>query len=280
MTHQSTATPRTIAFIGAGNMASAIFGGMVDAGYPADRIIATARSRETLDALEQRYGVSTTQDNAYAVSQADVVVLGVKPQMMHDVCQALTPAVQNRKPLIVSVAAGITCDSLERWLGGDLAIIRCMPNTPSLVGVGASGLYATAQVTEEQRGLMDEMLTAVGIVEWVEEEGLLEAVTGISGSGPAYFFLFIESLEAAGIELGLNAETARRLAIQTARGAAEMAFFSEHEPAELRRRVCSPNGTTERAINSFEEDGLRDIVERAAKASGVRAAELARELDR
>lgn len=280
MTHQSTATPRTIAFIGAGNMASAIFGGMVDAGYPADRIIATARSRETLDALEQRYGVSTTQDNAYAVSQADVVVLGVKPQMMHDVCQALTPAVQNRKPLIVSVAAGITCDSLERWLGGDLAIIRCMPNTPSLVGVGASGLYATAQVTEEQRGLMDEMLTAVGIVEWVEEEGLLEAVTGISGSGPAYFFLFIESLEAAGIELGLNAETARRLAIQTARGAAEMAFFSEHEPAELRRRVCSPNGTTERAINSFEEDGLRETVERAAKASSVRAAELARELDR
>ena len=280
MTHQSTATPRTIAFIGAGNMASAIFGGMVDAGYPADRIIATARSRETLDALEQRYGVSTTQDNAYAVSQADVVVLGVKPQMMHDVCQALTPAVQNRKPLIVSVAAGITCDSLERWLGGDLAIIRCMPNTPSLVGVGASGLYATAQVTEEQRGLMDEMLTAVGIVEWVEEEGLLEAVTGISGSGPAYFFLFIESLEAAGIELGLNAETARRLASQTARGAAEMAFSSEHEPAELRRRVCSPNGTTERAINSFEEDGLRDIVARAAKASSVRAAELARELDR
>ncbi|MCO7232726.1 MULTISPECIES: pyrroline-5-carboxylate reductase [unclassified Cobetia] len=280
MTHQSTATPRTIAFIGAGNMASAIFGGMVDSGYPADRIIATARSRETLDALEQRYGVSTTQDNAYAVSQADVVVLGVKPQMMHDVCQALTPAVQNRKPLIVSVAAGITCDSLERWLGGDLAIIRCMPNTPSLVGIGASGLYATAQVTEEQRGLMDEMLTAVGIVEWVEEEGLLEAVTGISGSGPAYFFLFIESLEAAGIELGLNAKTARRLAIQTARGAAEMAFSSEHEPAELRRRVCSPNGTTERAINSFEEDGLRDIVERAAKASSVRAAELARELDR
>ncbi|MDL2190736.1 pyrroline-5-carboxylate reductase [Cobetia sp. LC6] len=280
MTHQSTATPRTIAFIGAGNMASAIFGGMVDAGYPADRIIATARSRETLEALEQRYGVSTTQDNAYAVSQADVVVLGVKPQMMHDVCQALTPAVQNRKPLIVSVAAGITCDSLERWLGGDLAIIRCMPNTPSLVGVGASGLYATAQVTEEQRSLMDEMLTAVGIVEWVEEEGLLEAVTGISGSGPAYFFLFIESLEAAGIELGLNAETARRLAIQTARGAAEMAFSSEHEPAELRRRVCSPNGTTERAINSFEEEGLRDIVERAAKASSVRAAELARELDR
>ncbi|MGS0468979.1 pyrroline-5-carboxylate reductase family protein [Cobetia marina] len=147
------------------------------------------------------------------------------------------------------------------------------------MGVGASGLYATSRVTDEQRALMDEMLTAVGIVEWVEEEGLLEAVTGISGSGPAYFFLFIEALEAAGIELGLDAETARRLAIQTGRGAAQMAFTSEHEPAELRRRVCSPNGTTERAINSFEGDGLREIVSRAAKASSARAAELARELD-
>ncbi|GED44043.1 pyrroline-5-carboxylate reductase [Cobetia marina] len=279
MTHQTSATPRTIAFIGAGNMASAIFGGMIEAGYPADRIIATARSRDTLEALEQRYGVTTTQDNADAVARADVIVLGVKPQMMHDVCQALAPAVQERKPLVISVAAGITCDSLERWLGGELAIIRCMPNTPSLVGVGASGLYATSRVTDEQRALMDEMLTAVGIVEWVEEEGLLEAVTGISGSGPAYFFLFIEALEAAGIELGLDAETARRLAIQTGRGAAQMAFTSEHEPAELRRRVCSPNGTTERAINSFEGDGLREIVGRAAKASSARAAELARELD-
>ena len=279
MTHQTSATPRTIAFIGAGNMASAIFGGMIEAGYPADRIIATARSRDTLEALEQRYGVTTTQDNADAVARADVIVLGVKPQMMHDVCQALAPAVQERKPLVISVAAGITCDSLERWLGGELAIIRCMPNTPSLVGVGASGLYATSRVTDEQRALMDEMLTAVGIVEWVEEEGLLEAVTGISGSGPAYFFLFIEALEAAGIELGLDAETARRLALQTGRGAAQMAFTSEHEPAELRRRVCSPNGTTERAINSFEGDGLREIVSRAAKASSARAAELARELD-
>lgn len=279
MTRQTSSAPRTIAFIGAGNMASAIFGGMIEAGYPASHIIATARSRETLDALEQRYGVNTTHDNADAVSRADVVVLGVKPQMMHDVCQTLTPAVQAKKPLIVSVAAGITCKSLERWLGGDLAIIRCMPNTPSLVGVGASGLFATPQVTDEQRALMDDMLTAVGIVEWVEEEGLLEAVTGVSGSGPAYFFLFIESLEAAGIELGLSAETARRLAIQTARGAAEMAFTSEHEPAELRRRVCSPNGTTERAVNSFKNDDLRDIVARAAKASSVRAAEMARELD-
>jgi pyrroline-5-carboxylate reductase len=279
MTHQTSATPHTIAFIGAGNMASAIFGGMIEAGYPADRIIATARSRDTLEALEQRYGVTTTQDNADAVARADVIVLGVKPQMMHDVCQALAPAVQERKPLVISVAAGITCDSLERWLGGELAIIRCMPNTPSLVGVGASGLYATSRVTDVQRALMDEMLTAVGIVEWVEEEGLLEAVTGISGSGPAYFFLFIEALEAAGIELGLDAETARRLAIQTGRGAAQMAFTSEHEPAELRRRVCSPNGTTERAINSFEGDGLREIVSRAAKASSARAAELARELD-
>lgn len=267
-----------IAFIGAGNMASAIFGGMLDSGYPAEAIIATSRSQERRDAIAERYGVRTTADNLAAVAQADVVVLAVKPQMMRDLCLSLRDAVQARRPLIVSVAAGLDAATLDGWLGGGLALIRCMPNTPSLVGAGASGLYANAQASAAQRALATQLLETVGLVEWVEEEAQIEAVTAVSGSGPAYFFLFMESLEAAGIELGLPPESARRLALQTAFGAAKMARESEFEPAELRRRVTSPNGTTERAIAAFESADLARIVSQAAHACAERARELSREL--
>lgn len=269
-----------IVFIGAGNMASAIFGGMLDSGYPAEAIVATSRSQEKRDDISQRYGIRTMQDNLAAVQEADVVILAVKPQMMRDLCLSLREAVQVRRPLVVSVAAGLDAATLDGWLGGGLALIRCMPNTPSLVGAGVSGLYANDRVSDGERQLVTELLTSVGLVEWVDQETQLEAVTAISGSGPAYFFLFMESLEAAGIELGLPAESARRLALQTAFGAAKMARESEFDPAELRRRVTSPNGTTERAINAFEEAGLRDIVGRATQACAERARELSRELSR
>ncbi|MGM8850694.1 pyrroline-5-carboxylate reductase [Salinicola sp. V024] len=269
-----------IVFIGAGNMASAIFGGMLDSGYPAEAIVATSRSQEKRDDISQRYGIRTMQDNLAAVQEADVVILAVKPQMMRDLCLSLREAVQVRRPLVVSVAAGLDAATLDGWLGGGLALIRCMPNTPSLVGAGVSGLYANDRVSDGERQLVTELLTSVGLVEWVDQETQIEAVTAISGSGPAYFFLFMESLEAAGIELGLPAESARRLALQTAFGAAKMARESEFDPAELRRRVTSPNGTTERAINAFEEAGLRDIVGRATQACAERARELSRELSR
>ncbi|WP_110654128.1 pyrroline-5-carboxylate reductase [Salinicola halimionae] len=269
-----------IVFIGAGNMASAIFGGMLDSGYPAEAIVATSRSQEKRDDISQRYGIRTMQDNLAAVEQADVLVLAVKPQMMRDLCLSLRETVQVRRPLVVSVAAGLDAATLDGWLGGGLALIRCMPNTPSLVGAGASGLYANARVSDGERQLATELLTSVGLVEWVDQEAQIEAVTAVSGSGPAYFFLFMESLEAAGIELGLPAKSARRLALQTAFGAAKMARESEFDPAELRRRVTSPNGTTERAINAFEEAGLKDIVGRATQACAERARELSRELSR
>lgn len=269
-----------IVFIGAGNMASAIFGGMLDSGYPAEAIVATSRSQEKRDDISQRYGIRTMQDNLAAVQEADVVILAVKPQMMRDLCLSLREAVQVRRPLVVSVAAGLDAATLDGWLGGGLALIRCMPNTPSLVGAGVSGLYANDRVSDDERQLVTELLTSVGLVEWVDQETQIEAVTAISGSGPAYFFLFMESLEAAGIELGLPAESARRLSLQTAFGAAKMARESEFDPAELRRRVTSPNGTTERAINAFEEAGLRDIVGRATQACAERARELSRELSR
>ncbi|KFF47906.1 pyrroline-5-carboxylate reductase [Gammaproteobacteria bacterium MFB021] len=267
-----------ISFIGAGNMASAIFAGMLDSGYPAAAITATSRSQERLDAIAAQYPVHTTRDNLAAVATADVVVLAVKPQMMRELCLSLREAVQARRPLIVSVAAGLEAATLEQWLGGELAVIRCMPNTPSLVGAGASGLYANARVDAAQRSLASELLGAVGLVEWVEEEAQIDAVTAVSGSGPAYCFLFMESLEAAGIALGLAPESARRLALQTVYGAAKMARESEFEPAELRRRVTSPNGTTERAIQSFQDAELARIVATAAEAAAERARELSREL--
>ncbi|MBZ9540081.1 pyrroline-5-carboxylate reductase [Modicisalibacter tunisiensis] len=267
-----------VTFIGAGNMASAIFGGMIDNGYPATAITATSPDAERLTALAAERGIHTTDDNAAAVAEADVVVLAVKPQIMREVCEGLRDAVQARRPLIVSVAAGLTAETLDTWLGGDLAVVRCMPNTPSLVGAGASGLYANARVSDAQRELATTLLEAVGIVEWVDDEALLEAVTAVSGSGPAYFFLVFEALEEAGVRLGLPAATARRLALQTGLGAATMAQRSEHDPAQLRRNVMSPGGTTERAIHSLEDGGLRELFADATEACAARAREMAAEL--
>lgn len=267
-----------IAFIGAGNMASAIFGGMIDAGYPADAITATSPDDNHLAPLRSRYGIRTTTDNNAAVADADVVVLAVKPQLMREVCAAMRDAVQARQPLIVSVAAGLTAETLDDWLGGGLAVIRCMPNTPALVGAGASGLYANARVSDDQRSLATTLLEAVGLVEWVDDEVLLEAVTAVSGSGPAYFFLIFEALEDAGKRLGLPARSARRLALQTAFGAARMAQQSEFDPAQLKRNVMSPGGTTERAVQSFEDGGLRQLFENATEACAQRAREMSEEL--
>ncbi|UYG07972.1 pyrroline-5-carboxylate reductase [Halomonas sp. M4R1S46] len=267
-----------VTFIGAGNMASAIIGGMIDSGYPREAITATAPHEEALTPVREKLGIHTETDNATAVAHADVVVLAVKPQIMHDVCSAMRDAVQARKPLIISVAAGLPAETLETWLGGELAVVRCMPNTPSLVGAGAAGLYANSRVSEAQRRLATELLEAVGLVEWVEEEALLEAVTAVSGSAPAYFFLMFEAMEEAGARLGLPADTARRLAMQTALGAARMAMASDKTPGELKRNVMSPGGTTERAIEHLEDAGLRDIMQQAMTACAERAREMAEEL--
>ena len=260
-----------VTFIGAGNMASAIIGGMIDSGHPATGITATSPSDAFLAPIHERYGIRTNTDNAAAVRDADVVVLAVKPQVMRDVCEGLRDTLQRQRPLIVSVAAGIDAATLQAWMGGGTALVRCMPNTPSLVGAGAAGLYATPEVTDEQRNQASELLGAVGLVEWVEEESLLDAVTAVSGSGPAYFFLMFEAMEEAGVKLGLPAETARRLAIQTALGAARMAQESELTPARLKRDVMSPGGTTERAVEHLEQAGLRGTMIDAMEACAKRA---------
>jgi pyrroline-5-carboxylate reductase len=266
-----------IAFIGAGNMARAIIGGLLENGFAPSAIWASEPDAERLQDLAER-GLNVTSDNSAAVAAADIVVLAVKPQVMKSVATDLAAAVQSRRPLVVSIAAGISLEALERWLGGAVALVRCMPNTPSLVQTGASGLFANSRVSDEQRQQASAVLEAVGIALWVQSEAELDAVTAISGSGPAYYFLLMEAMTAAGVKLGLSEETARGLTLQTALGAARMACSSDVDPAELRRRVTSPNGTTERAINTFQAEGFEALVENALTACRDRSIELAGEL--
>lgn len=266
-----------ITFIGAGNMARSIIGGLVKQGYPSAKLRASDPNTAALTSLQQDFDIDVCADNAAAVAGAEVVLLAVKPQVMKDVCKAL----QSHMPagaLVISIAAGISCTSLSRWLGADCRIVRCMPNTPALVQMGASGLFAAAGVTPEEREIAESILAAVGTVAWVEDEELLHAVTAVSGSGPAYFFLFLEAMEQAGVQQGLDPAIARQLAVQTAAGAARLALNSDATLAELRRQVTSPGGTTEKAIASFEQQHLRHTVDIAMQACANRSRELAESL--
>lgn len=267
-----------ISFIGAGNMASSIIGGLVAKGFKRKSIIASDPSEQQLQQLQQALPVvKTTTDNLQAAAKADILVLAVKPQAMQVVARELAPALTHR-PLIISIAAGINCDSLANWLGADLPIVRVMPNTPSLVECGASGLFANPVVDDNQRRQAEQLMRAVGIALWVNDEAELDAVTAVSGSGPAYFFLVMEAMQAAGEALGLSPTVARQLTLQTALGAAQMAVGSDVEPAELRRQVTSPGGTTEQAIASFEQDQLREVFARALTAARDRSISLSEEL--
>lgn len=266
-----------VAFIGGGNMGRAILGGLVERGYPAAALIVADPLAATRDALAKDFGVTTTADNAQAADGADVVVLAVKPQQMREVVTGLAPTLVVRRPLLLSIAAGITTGSLRHWTGVDLPLVRAMPNTPALIGRGATALYATPETPPAARALTDALLAATGLVLWVEAEAALDAVTALSGSGPAYVFLLIECLERAGTELGLAPETARQLALATASGAAELATRATVDAATLRAQVTSKGGTTERALEVFREGGFAPLVSRALEAAAARAAELSRE---
>lgn len=272
-----TAQPK-VAFIGAGNMGGAILRGLVKQGYPIESLLATGRDLASLEALAKETGVGVTANNQQAAAWADILVLGVKPQVMQVVCLDLAETVQEKKPLLLSIAAGLTSDTLLGWLGGKLPLVRSMPNTPSLLGMGVAGLYATPEVSQQQAAWVEQITQAVGKAYWVAEEKQLDAVTAISGSGPAYYFLFTEALAAAGEKLGLSPELALGLAENTAAGAGKMLAESEDLPAELRRKVTSPGGTTEQAIQTFIEQGLFEVVDAASQAAASRATELAEEL--
>jgi pyrroline-5-carboxylate reductase len=268
-------TQASIGFIGGGNMARSLIGGLIADHYSPALISVSEPHAETRAALASDFGIDVLDDNSQLVANSDVVVMAVKPQVLREVAESVAGAVQARRPLLVSIAAGIRASDLERWLGGGCAIVRSMPNTPALVGSGATGLYANPRVSDEQRGIAESLLRAVGLTLWVEDESQMDAVTALSGSGPAYFFLILEALQAAGEKLGLSAENARLLAMQTAYGAAKMALESPEDAASLRQRVTSPGGTTERALQTLEAGGLRMLFEQALTAARDRSVELA-----
>jgi pyrroline-5-carboxylate reductase len=264
----------SIGFIGAGNMAGSLIRGMIARGTPATTISIADLDSTKIDQLVAELNVVGSTNDAIAAT-ADVIVLAVKPQVMADVCKAL--ALNGRDALVISVAAGITLSHLQSWLGEDTAIVRCMPNTPALVGRGATGLIANGNTSAGQKKIAEDMLNAVGISAWVNCEADIDAVTALSGSGPAYYFLFMEAMQEAALELGLDEQLVREFAIQTALGAAVLASESEDDIAELRRKVTSPGGTTERALQNFESGGLRDLVRQSLKAARDRSQELAAE---
>ena len=271
-------TDFTLAFIGGGNMAGSLIGGLIADGWSPGRIQVADPDAAKTTRLAERFPIMTTRDNSEAIANADAVMLAVKPQILHEVAGQIAPAIRRQQPVVISIAAGIGESSLRGWLGDDTAIVRCMPNTPALVQSGATALYANARVSGEQRSLAESVLRAVGLVLWVDDEAQMDAVTALSGSGPAYFFLFMEALQAAGTELGLAADTARLLSLQTAFGAAKMALESREDAATLRHRVTSPGGTTERAIEVFRQEGFESIVLKALQAAAARSHELAAEL--
>ena len=267
-----------ITFIGGGNMASSLIGGLIADGCPAKNITVAEPDADKLAQLKHKLGINTATDNALAVNAANVVILAVKPQVLQTVCKNLAQSLQQHKPLIISIAAGIRSDDIDRWSGSNQAIVRCMPNTPALLRCGVTGLYANANVSNQQRDIAQAILAAAGVTLWVDHEVQIDAVTAVSGSGPAYFFLLMEAMIAAGVKLGLDIKTAQQLTLQTALGAARMAIESDVGAAELRARVTSKGGTTEAAIQYFKNNHFSELVSNALSAANQRAAELADQL--
>jgi pyrroline-5-carboxylate reductase len=268
-----------LTFIGGGNMAASLIGGLLADNLKPTQITVADPKASTREYLASHYGVNTAEDNAAAIVGADVVVMAVKPQILQAVAESMAPAVQAEQPLVLTIAAGVRSADLNRWLGGEsgapVAVVRAMPNTPALVQTGATGLFANEQVSDKQRELAECILRAVGLTLWVEEEAQMDAVTALSGSGPAYFFRIMEAMEAAGAELGLSTETAHLLTLQTALGAAKMALESNEAVGTLRERVTSPGGTTEQGLQVMAEEDIDQLMDKVLKAAFDRSRELA-----
>jgi pyrroline-5-carboxylate reductase len=268
---------RKLAFIGGGNMAAALIGGLTKRGLRGDKVVVADPSEAQLRQLVEHFGIGTAADNAAAAAGAEVVVLAVKPQQMRAVALGLAPVLAESRPLVISVAAGIPHAALARWFGPQVAVVRTMPNRPALNGFGATGLYAPASVGAAYRALAESIMAAVSATVWVEHESQMDTVTALSGSGPAYFFLFMEALEAAAHERGLPHDIAHQLTLETAFGAAQMARHSADSLALLREQVTSKGGTTAAALAVLDAAGLRAIVAHAVAAADRRSAELAAE---
>lgn len=272
-------TEPRLGFIGAGNMATSLISGLLASGQPHDHLLAADRDEGQRQALRQKYAIEVLDSNAMLAERAQVLILAVKPQSLKAVCAELQQILQANKPLIISIAAGIRIRQLEHWLGYPAAIVRAMPNTPALIQCGASALYANAQVDPAQREQANRILAAAGMTVWLDDEEQMDMVTALSGSGPAYFFLFMETLMAAAAELGLPADIARQLTLQTALGAARMAIEGNDDLTTLRRRVTSPGGTTERGIQAMEAAGIYRLARNTLLAAHQRAIELSQQFE-
>ena len=259
-------------------MARSIIGGLISSGWPATSITASDPSAEQRELLETSFAINTFDDNKAAVDQAGIVVFSVKPQIMKQAIESVRSELVQNSPLIISIAAGIRTSDALRWIGHDMAFVRVMPNTPALVNSGVSGLLANATATPAHREIASQIMEAVGQVVWVESEEDIDTVTGISGSGPAYFFKLMEIMMQTALSRGLSEEVARTLVLQTALGAAKLANQSEHQPGELRRQVTSPGGTTEAAIQSMEKSGINETIRGGIVAAMERSDELAETL--
>ena len=271
-----------VLFIGGGNMADALIGGLLKSGFAPAQLRAVEVDGAARRRLSEKYRIECVAEARGAARPGDVVVFAVKPQQMRDA--ARYSGLKPNANLVVSIAAGITAASLSRWLGGPngsyTKIVRAMPNTPALIGAGVTGLCAMPAVTEAERRQAEAILGAVGATVWIPEESLMDAVTAVSGSGPAYVFWFIEQLAAAGVSLGLAKETAQKLAVETVLGSAKLASQSADAPATLRERVTSKGGTTEAALRAFEDQKLAERFLRAVEAARDRGAELGAQLGR
>lgn len=265
-----------ITFIGGGNMAAALIGGLIGKGHAAAAICVVEIQAEARARLSAQFGVNCVDSVAAAAPLGEVVVLAVKPQQMRAAAQILQPRLG--RELVITIAAGIRLVDLSRWLGGYAILVRCMPNTPALIGAGVTGLYASAGVGAGQRASAESILGAVGATLWVPEESLLDPVTAISGSGPAYVFYFIEALQQAAQDMGFSAADAKKLAVETFVGTARLAAQSAEDVAVLRERVTSKGGTTERALARMEADGVKELIVRAVHAANQRAHELGEQL--
>lgn len=266
-----------IAFIGAGNMTHSIISGLIAKHYPSSHIMASNPSSQKLEVLKSNLGILTTNDNDEAIEWADIVILSVKPQIMEQVCGALNKRdIENK--LFVTLAAGIPCQRYHDYLNASVRLIRVMPNTPSLLGLGMSGLFAGAGVTNDDKIVVSQIISAVGEILWVDDEKQIDSIIACSGSSPAYFFLMMEYMQQSAINMGLTGEEARRLIQQAALGAAEMVRHNDHlELSELRKQVTSKGGTTHAAIETFKEHGFEKIVDNAMKNAVKRADEMATE---
>jgi pyrroline-5-carboxylate reductase len=261
-----------IGFIGGGNMASALIGGLIEKLTTPENIHVIDPNQAALIRMESEFHVSTALSIDVTLATMDVIILSVKPQQMRDVITALAPFLSGQ--LLLSIAAGIRAKDISRWLNGYDKIVRTMPNTPALIGLGITGLVAMPGVDQIQRQAAQDIMQAVGTTVWLEDESLIDAVTAVSGSGPAYVFYFIEAMQQAAIELGLNSEQGTQLAIATFNGAAQLAQRSTEPVSVLRERVTSKGGTTYAALSSMEESGIQPAIVKAIKAAALRGMEL------